>query len=211
MKGPLAVLAIVFAAVAVPGRAAAQSSVGVRGHGTFGSTALAASETFRAVAGGASASTFGGGVQVTNLWKRIFAEVAVSQLSRNGERVFIGSGGDLFELGIPLEVTMRPIDVAAGWRFAFRRVSPYAGAGVTFLSYEETSGFAEAGDDVSERGTGPLVLAGVDVQIWRWIHAGGELRYRRVRGILGDAGVSEHYGERDAGGFSSAVRLSIGR
>jgi opacity protein-like surface antigen len=148
---------------------------------------------------------------VTNLWRSVFADVAASQTSLDGERVFIDDAGTVFELGIPLEVTMRPIDVAAGWRFGFGRVSPYVGAGVTFLTYGETSDLSEGGEDVDESGTGALVLGGVDVQVWRWVFAGGEVRYRRVSGILGEGGVSAHFGEDNAGGVSAAVRISIGR
>jgi hypothetical protein len=51
----------------------------------------------------------------------------------------------------------------------------------------------------------------VDVRVWRWISAGGEFRWRRVRGILGEGGVSAEFGEDDAGGFNAGVRISIGR
>lgn len=207
----LRALTLAGIAAALPVSAAAQARVGVRGYGSFGTTTLAAADTFDAVADTTSASVYGGGAQVTDIWRGVFADVGVSQLSLDGERVFIGDDGTVFELGIPLEVTMRPIDVAAGWRFGFGRVAPYVGAGVTYLSYEETSDFAEAGEDVDESGTGALVLGGVDVRVWRWIHAGGEVRYRRVAGILGEGGVSSHFGEDDAGGISAAVRISIGR
>ncbi len=207
----LSVLTLAGLAAALPAAVSAQTGVGVRGYGSFGSTTLAATDTFDAVADTTSASVFGGGAQVTNIWRSVFADVAVSRLTLDGERVFIGDDGTVFELGIPLEVTMRPIDIAAGWRFGFGRVAPYVGAGVTFLSYEETSDFSEAGEDVDESGTGALVLGGVDVLVWRWIHAGGEVRYRRVNGILGEGGVSSQFGEDDAGGISAAVRISIGR
>lgn len=207
----LRVLALAGLAAALPAAVSAQTGVGFRGYGSFGSTTLAATDTFDAVAGTASPSVFGGGAQVTNLWRGVFADIGVSHLSLDGERVFIGEDGTVFELGIPLEVTMRPIDIAAGWRFGLGRVAPYVGAGVTFLSYEETSDFSEAGEDVDESGSGALVLGGVDVLVWRWIHAGGEVRYRRVHGILGEGGVSSHFGEDDAGGISAAVRISIGR
>lgn len=197
--------------LAGPAFASAQSSIAVRGYGSFGTNRLAATETYDAVADTTGAVIFGGGAQVTGLWRGLFADVAVSQLSVDGERVFIDDAGTVFELGVPLEVTQRPIDVAAGWRFTFGRVSPYAGAGITYLSYEETSEFSDAGEDVSESGAGALVLGGVDVLVWRWIHAGGEVRYRRVTGILGESGVSSHFGEDDAGGISAAVRISIGR
>jgi len=189
-----------------------QPRIGLRGYVTFGSTTLAATDTFDAVADTHSRSTFGGGVQVTYIWKGVFADVGASQLSLDGQRVFV-SNGQIFELGIPLEIKMRPVDIAAGWRFRFSRgrISPYAGAGLTYLTYEETSDFADADENVDESKTGPLVLGGVDVQIWRWISAGGELRWRRVSGILGEGGVSAEFDEDDAGGYSAALRISIGR
>lgn len=202
-------LAVMVAALPVP--AAGQTGVGVLGYGSFGIATLAAGDTFDAVAGTTSAPVFGGGAQLTGLWRGLFADVALFQLSLDGERVFVDDEGTVFELGIPLEVRMRPVDIAAGWRFAVGRVSPFAGAGVTFMSYEETSDFAAAGDDVSEGAAGMLLLGGVDVRVWRWFQAGGELRYRRVPGILGEGGVSAAFGDDDAGGFSAAVRISVGR
>jgi hypothetical protein len=185
--------------------------IGIRGYVAFGTARLAASETFEAVAEPHSGALFGG-VQVTNLWKSVFADVAGSQLSLDGERVFVDSGR-VFELGIPLEVTMRPFDIAGGWRLALLRgrVFPYVGAGLTYLHYEETSQFAGSGENVSESKAGPLVIGGVDVRVWRWISAGGELRWRRVKGILGERGVSAEFGEHDAGGINVGVRISLGR
>jgi opacity protein-like surface antigen len=195
-----------------PQPAPAQPRIGLRGYVTFGSITLTATDTFDAVADTHSRPVFGGGVQVTSIWKGVFADVGVSQLTIDGERVFV-SNDQVFKLGIPLEITMRPVDIAAGWRFRFSngRVSPYGGAGLTYLTYEETSDFAGSGEDVNESKTGPLVLGGVDVQVWRWISAGGELRWRRVNGILGEGGASAEFDEDDAGGFSAAVRISIGR
>jgi opacity protein-like surface antigen len=186
-----------------------KDKLGIRGYAALGSTTLTAKETFDAVADTHSRDTFLGGVEVTNIWKGIFADVAATQLTVDGERVFI-SDGQVFNLGIPLQVKMRPVDIVGGWRFRFGRISPYAGAGVTFFKYEETSDFSQAGEDVSESQTGPMFLGGVDVQVWRFIHVGGELRYRRVNGILGDGGVSGEFDEDDAGGVGFAFRISIG-
>jgi opacity protein-like surface antigen len=189
-----------------------QQGLGFRGYATFGSTTLAAKETFDAVAGTDSATTFGGGVQVTNIWKGVFVDFGVSQLSLDGSRVIVVDD-EVFDLGIPLDVKMRPIDVAGGWRFNLMRgrVSPYAGAGFSYLLYEETSDFADADENVDESKVGPFVIGGVDVQLWKWIHAGGEFRWRSVTGILGEGGASAEFDEDDAGGFSAAVRISIGR
>ena len=148
---------------------------------------------------------------MTNIWKGVFADVGVSQIQTvDGERVFV-EDGEVFELGIPLEVKMRPVDIAAGWRLTFGRISPYVGAGVTFFKYEETSEGADADENVDESKNGPLFLGGVDVAIVSWLHAGGEIRYRQVKGILGEGGASAEFGEDDAGGLAAAIRISIGR
>jgi opacity protein-like surface antigen len=203
--------AIVVALAATAPAPALAQSFGIRGYASFGSAQLAATDTFEAVADTSQQPVFGGGVQVTNIWKGIFADVGVSQIQTiEGERVFV-EDGEVFELGIPLEVTMRPLDIAGGWRLALGRISPYVGAGVTVFRYEESSEGADPGEDVDESGTGPLFLAGVDVAIVSWLHAGGEIRYRQVKGILGEGGVSAEFGEDNAGGLTAAVRISIGR
>jgi opacity protein-like surface antigen len=127
----------------------------------------------------------------------------------DGNRIFVNDG-QVFNLGIPLQVKLRPLDIVGGWRFRYGRISPYAGAGITFLKYEETSDFSQSGEDVSESKTGPMFLGGVDVQVWKFIHVGGELRFRRVNGILGDGGASAEFSEDDAGGVGFALRISIG-
>ena len=105
---------------------------------------------------------------------------------------------------------MRPLDIAAGWRLD-GRISPYVGAGLSRISYEETSQFATADENVDESGTGLLVQGGVDVSVTRWLHLGGEARYRNVKAALGAAGVSAIFGEDSIGGFSASFRLSLGR
>jgi opacity protein-like surface antigen len=194
------------------GTALAQSGVGGRGYVTYGTTVLDARDSFGAVVGRSTKSGIGGGGTVTGLWRGVFIDVAVSQQRLEGERVFV-DGGTVYQLGIPLTVSLRPIDLAAGWRFTLGRgrVSPYAGAGISVISYEETSAFAQAADDVSEQKTGTLVLGGLDVAVWRWIHVGGDLRYRAVTGVLGLGGVSQLFDEDQLGGFSAGVCVSVGR
>jgi opacity protein-like surface antigen len=208
---PRCVLTLTILAAIAPARPALAQSIGLRGYAMFGVAQLAAKDTFEALADTSQQPVFGGGVQVTNIWKGVFADLGVSQIQTvEGERVFLDDG-EVFELGIPLEVKMRPLDFAAGWRFAFGRVSPYVGAGVTLFRYEETSEGSDPGEDVEESRNGPLFLGGVDVTIVSWLHAGGEIRYRQVTGILGEGGVSAEFGEDNAGGLTAAVRISIGR
>jgi hypothetical protein len=189
---------------------AAQSSLGGRGYFTYGTVILAASETLDAVAGTHNASSIGGGGSLTGLWRGLFVDVAVSQQTVDGERVFV-SGGEVFPLGIPLTVTFRPLDVAVGWRLTLPHVSPYAGIGLSRIAYKETSDFAATADDVSGGRSGGLIVGGVDVKAWRWVEVGGEVRYRRVKGLLGEGGVSEEFAEDQLGGVSAAVRISVVR
>lgn len=197
-------------AVATAAPAAAQSGVGIRGYVTYGVVQFAAADTFKAVSGSASTTSVGGGAQVTGLWRGLFADVGFSRQHVDGERVFV-DGTTVYPLGIPLRVRTRPVDVAAGWRVAQRRFAVYVGAGLSSIGYTETGDFAQAGEDVSERANGGLVLAGADVPVGRYVAAGAELRYRAVTGVLGGGGASAAFGEDQVGGVSYALRVSIGR
>jgi opacity protein-like surface antigen len=190
----------------------AQATIGARGYMTYGITTFAAADSFEAVSGKRTRSGWGGGGTVTNVWRDLFVDVALSSRTFEGERVFINSG-TTYPLGIPMTVTLRPLDLAAGWRWRFTRgkVSPYAGGGISFVSYKETSDFSQTGDDVNEQKAGALVVGGVDVAIWKWIYVGGDLRYRAVSGVLGLGGVSEVFGNDQLGGFAAALRVSVGR
>ncbi len=193
--------------------ALAQTSLTPRGYVTYGSTVFSSTESFEAVTGESSKTGWGGGGALLGIWRGVFVDVGVSQQSLDGERVFV-DGGTVYKLGIPVTIKMRPVDVAGGWRFHFRqmpRVSPYAGGGVSFISYEETSDFEGPGEDVSDSKSGGFFLAGVDVAVMQWLHAGAEYRYRSVKGVLGTSGVSDVFNEDELGGYAFALRISIGR
>ena len=196
----------VLGVLAAPVLAHAQSATG-RVYVTVGTTLMTSSETFEAVAGTSRITVVGVGGAVS--WQSVFIDVAVSKGTLDAQRVFV-LDDEVFDLGIPLEISVRPVDIAGGWRGTSGRLSSYAGVGVTFLTYEETADFADPGDDVSERASGWLLLGGVDVSILPWLHAGGEVRYRAVTGVLGEGGVSEAFGEDSLGGTAVAVRVSVG-
>lgn len=199
---------VALAVLVVPAAALGQQpAVTGRAYVTLGTVFMTASETFDAVADTTRINVVGVGGTVS--WQGIFVDVAVSKGTLDGQRVFV-LDGEVFDLGIPLEISVRPVDIAGGWRGTTGRLSPYAGAGITFLTYEETDAFADPGDEVSERASGWLLLGGVDVSILPWLHAGGEIRYRAVTGVLGSGGVSEAFGEDSLGGTSVAVRVSVG-
>ena len=190
--------------------ARAQSSLGARGYVTFGRVFFTSGDSFEAVTGERNALIAGVGGQVTGLWKGLFVDGAFSRQTLDGERVFVANG-DVFPLGIPLEVRLEPLDAAIGWRFTTGGVASYVGIGMTSIHYTEAADFAQPGDDVDERKSGAFVLAGVDVPLGRWVSVGGEFRYRSVAGVLGDGGVSAVYGDDQLGGVSYAVRVAVGR
>jgi hypothetical protein len=206
MKARIAALLLFAISCAVP--AAAQGDITL--YGTYASTAFAATESFEAVSGTARHPGFGGGIVANRLWRGVFLDVGMFQTRIDGERVFLDSSS-IYKLGIPLQVKVTPFDLAAGWRLINGRFSSYLGAGMSSVAYSETGNFSEDDDNVSERKVGPLVLAGADVAITKWVHVGGEVRYRAVKGILGSSGVSAAYSENQLGGISGAVRLSVGR
>ncbi len=203
-------LVMSLAILGAVGTADAQS-LSIRGVGAFGVEAMTASDSFDAVVGKTSLGQFGGGVQVVNLWKALFVEATVERSKADGERVFV-SDGDIFPLGIPLQVTMTPIDLVAGWRFGgLGRVTPYLGGGFTSIGYREEADFDDTDGDFDDRGDGFVLLGGIEVPVWRWIHVRGEVRYRDVSDVLGAGGVSAVFDENALGGVTYGVKIAVGR
>lgn len=204
-------LIALLAVAGLTGASAGASAQTIRAsvYATFGTTQFAAHESLELVTGSGSKSGFGVGGSVT-FWRSLFVDAAFSQQKLDGERVFI-DGGTTYPLGIPLQITTRPIDIAGGWRILDGVVQPYAGGGVTVVSYKEESDFAKASENVSEQKVGGLFLAGVDVRVARIVKVGAEFRYRAVSGVLGEGGVSQLLGDDQLGGRSFAVRASVGR
>ena len=197
---PILQLACAAAAIvlALPGAARAQnpqpkapSAIGLRAYAIIDSDSLAAKDSFEAVLGTSRLTAFGGGVDVTDIWKHVFVRVAATQASKTGTRVFV-SGTQVFPLGIPLTVTMTPIEAGGGWRFASKvgdRFTPYAGASFLSLGYTETSSFADSTENTSERFTGQSYFGGFDVGVTTWLAVAGEVQYRRVPNAIGAGGA----------------------
>ncbi|MGH9162722.1 MAG: hypothetical protein ACRD2X_22370, partial [Vicinamibacteraceae bacterium] len=199
-------------------RPAGTRPIRIRASGHVSWLAPAASETFDATVGSANAVEYGASGAVL-LPRGFFVEVDVSHVENDGQRVFVDDGS-VFELGIPLTVSMTPIDLTGGYRFgasearpfAARRLPfvPYGGVGVGWLAYKETSEFAEPDEDVDERYTSYHLLGGVEVPLWRILGVAAEARYRWVPDALGESesSVSEAFGETNLGGFLFRVKLS---
>jgi len=141
----------------------------------------------------------------------LFVEAEISRFRRNGQRAF-ASDEDGSGVGIPLTVTIAPVEFAAGYRFRPRRfgVAPYIGAGLGLYRYREESPSADVGEEVNVRHAGWLVVAGVERQLHRLFAVSADLRYTHVPGILGQGGLSQAVGETNLGGIAIRLRFLLG-
>lgn len=193
----------------------AQQQASVRGFGDLGATLFAASDTFDAVLGSSTGVFFGGGVEVV-FPRRYFFNVRLSRFQKSGERVFVDDG-EVFPLGIGVDVGITPVEVTGGYRFQprgrTRNITPYVGAGIGWHRYSETSDFADSGENVSETFTGYHALGGVEVRLSRIFAIGGEGQWTTVPDALGSetSSASEAFGETNLGGLGFRVRFTVGR
>ena len=200
--------------VTVASNASAQTTAPftVRGFADAGMEAFTASESFGAVFGASTGPLFGGGLDIVER-HGLFAEVRASRFRRTGERVFVFNN-ERFRLGVPGTVTITPLELSVGYHPNGKRgVVPYAGGGVGWHRYTETSTFSQPGEDVSETFMGYHVLGGGEVRLWRWIAAAGELEWSTVPNSLGQDpdSVSSQFKETDLGGASFRFKIIIGR
>jgi opacity protein-like surface antigen len=191
-------------------RAEAQE-IGFRGFADVGSTRFAASESFDAVLGTHSGVVFGGGGEA--VFDRIFIGVRASRFQKDGTRVFV-SGGDVFDLGIPTTVKVVPVQLTGGYRFPVGdRIVPYAGGGIGWYRYSETSDFAADDDNVSETNTGYHLLGGAEFRLGELFGIAGEVEWSRVPDALGQSptSVATAFDENDLGGVTFRVKFVVGR
>ena len=190
----------------------------IRAFGDFGARLFSAGDTFDAVLGSSAGLFFGGGVEVLfpERYHFNFLNVRVSRFQKSGERVFVDDG-EVFPLGIDVDVSITPIEVTGGHRFQprgrRRNMIPYVGAGIGWHRYSETSDFAETGEDVSKTFTSFHALGGVEVRLNRRFAIGGEGQWTSVPGALGDevSSASDVFGETNLGGLGFRVRFTVGR
>jgi opacity protein-like surface antigen len=201
-------------AVAAPGPArrapaARAPRFGIRGYGEGAWEWFTASDSFKAILDTSGGLFYGGGAQV--YFGPIYVDVGVSRFEKTGERAFVFEG-DVFRLGIPDRIAMRPVVVTAGYRFPIRdRIVPYLGGGVGSLTFEETSDFADPDENVSERFTSYHAVGGMEYSVSRWLFVAGEVRWTSVPDALGAPGISGEFDESNLGGVSVAVKVLVGR
>lgn len=204
----------VVAMLAVASVASAQTGghIGARVFGVVDINQMAASDSFKAVVDTSTLKAYGAGVDVTGLWKNLFARVAFTQAKKDGERAVV-SGSTVYPIGVPLSLTMTPIEVGAGWRFVSKsgsgRLTPYVGGGALLMKYKEESPFGASGEDVDISKTGGVVFGGVDYIVVKPLVVGAEVQYRTVPDAIGDGGVSQDFGENDLGGVTFRIVFGV--
>jgi opacity protein-like surface antigen len=188
-------------------------SISIGGYAMFGTISFTAKQSFDAILGSASGPIAGGGARVGLPWGGLFVDIGAFRYSASGERVLIANT-QTFKLGIPVDVTVTPIELSAGWRFRFRRapkITPYIAGGFTTLKYQETSTFATTSEDADESFNGYHVIGGAEYKIMRWLGVAGEGSWSTVPDAIGETGVSKAFNETDLGGKTFRFKITIGR
>ena len=225
MRGSALPLAIAVFALVAADPASAQSkprprprpapqsrSISIGGYGMFGLINLTAVDTFDAVLDKTSGNIYGGGATVGLPLGGLFVDIGAWQFKEVGERAFIHER-EVFRLGIPVTITITPLELTAGWRFRRRnsRLVPYAGGGITMYGYKETSSFSTPAEDVDDRFSGYHVMGGVEYKVMRWLGIGGEAAWTTIPDSIGTGGISKVFRESDLGGTSFRAKITIGR
>ena len=174
---------------------------------------FAAHTTFSAAFESASEPFFGGGVDVV-VRRKVFVDLAISHMSRTGERFYVDDALNVFRLGIASHVTLTPVELSAGYRWRHRSIIPYAGIGVGWYHYQQVDDFSTAAENVDTTHAGFLATTGVEFRVAKWFGIAGDARYTRVPGILGQPGLtsgSKALNEDDLGGIAARVRVILGK
>jgi hypothetical protein len=192
------------------GTSTPDSSFGGRLFVHFEAQSMAASDSFDVVTGSTMMKGLGAGLEVDGLWRSVFARVSASRFSQDGERVFIHEG-EVFPLGVPMEITMTPIELALGWRFkaiGSRGIVPYIGGGALIHKYREhTEGDTNA-EEVNETYNGFTVFGGIEVPVWKRLSAGAEVGWRKAK-VNEPGGAMAAFGEDDLGGVTFRAMVSF--
>ncbi len=197
----------------------AQNGLSMRGFADAGLTIFTASQSFKAILGSPAGAVFGGGVEV-GLTRNVFLSAGASRFRRTGQRVFVFQN-QVFKLNESDTITVTPFQLSAGYRFLGRparftrpsRFTPYAGGGVGWYRFSETTAHSTAADDEKTTTAGYHVLAGVETPVRRWMAAAVDAQWSVVPNAFGDStsSVARLYDEHNLGGFRLSVRIIVGQ
>ena len=188
--------------------------LGVQAFAAIDFNAFAASNTFNAVFGSSVIPGYGGGVDITGVWRNLFVRVAVTRISKTGSRVFV-NGSDVFPLnGQPAKLSMTPIEAGAGWRFKLpkhKSLTPYVGGAALIVPYRVD--YPTSTDlNESETFTGGEFFGGVQYAITKVLVIGGEGQYRLLPNALQSdlaSSAAAAYNETQGGGFTGRITIGV--
>src|SRR5262245_40531541 len=96
IAGPILRPAIALAQETVPPDIVVTRHIGVQGVAIASVNWMSSSKSLKANGLSTTPLEIGGGVQVTNIWRDLFAQVNVGRLSTDGERTFVDEDGTSF-------------------------------------------------------------------------------------------------------------------
>jgi opacity protein-like surface antigen len=189
--------------------AASPAPIEIAGEGQLGYFRMAASDSASALFGSGNALTLGGALRAT-LWRGAFVSIGVRTFAKEGERVFVATpDSPVQKLGHPLTMRTTPAFVSAGYRFRNgKRIVPYLSVGVAVAFYRERSEVAGERFDVDKTKAGFVGAAGVEIGRGL-LRFGAEVGYTTIPNTIGSTGVSQVYGETDAGGFHAVGKVIL--
>jgi|SRR5215471_1623682 len=201
------------AALAVPSLArAGDPPLGVQAFAAIDFNVFSASKTYDAIFGSSTIPGYGGGADVTGLWKNLFIRFDVTRVTKTGSRVFV-DGGQVFNLNQPAKLSLTPIQIGAGWRFVTKNVkfTPYAGGGVLIQPYRVEYSLSPDLNE-SETFTGGTIFGGVDYAISKVLFVGGEGQFRILPNALQSSlasSAANAYNETNGGGFTGRIVIGV--
>lgn len=223
MTGVIAVIALITmntaTAMSAPQRPVVRASrpplFRIDAHMQFGRLSQTATDSFTAILGSSSGQVFGAGAEVA-FRNGLFARADVSYFRDEGERVEM-IDGEVVPLGIPLTLSLTPIEFSGGYRFAAIRFGrrgqlalvPFVGGGFGVLRFREQTDDEHPDEELSEGFTSYHMLSGLDVPLGKRVAIGVELTRRWVRDGLGSGGISAAFGETDLGGTTMWTRVRV--
>jgi hypothetical protein len=207
------------AAIAVPSIARAGGPLGAQAFAAIDFNVFSASKTYNAVFGSSTIPGYGGGADITGIWKSLFIRVDVTRISKDGSRVFVDDTGQAFPLNEPAKLTLTPIEIGVGWRFVTKNkktrkinpYTPYVGGGALIESYKVVYSLSPDLNE-SQTFTGATVFGGIDFAVTKVLFIGGEAQYRILPNALQSSlasSAAHAFGETDGGGFTGRFVIGV--
>ena len=129
---------------------------------------------------------------------RVFVNLRASRFRRTGQRVFTFND-QLFSLGIPVTVTVVPMELTGGYRFdSGALLVPHALAQASDgIATKRNPEFADADENVQDRFTGFHLLGGTELHLGRWMGAAFEAEWATVPDALGGVPTASRASSRN--------------